>query len=226
MIKMPALKFIVSLAFFLNLFFGGSLAWGNDLPRSINDYFKQIHHDTNYKVSVDIKTPEQQWPTCESPEIHPPMGNKNWGNISLPVNCGQQRRFMQIYVSVTGPYLVSSRAIQRNSVLREKDFQVKTGALDKLPNDIIHNKKVTLNGIAIRNISAGQFITRNMLRRPWVIKTGQNVVVILDGQNFRVRYEGKAINNAASFDNIRVRLVSGQVITGEAQENGSVKMML
>ncbi|MDE9448427.1 flagella basal body P-ring formation protein FlgA, partial [Xenorhabdus bovienii] len=37
---------------------------------------------------------------------------------------------------------------------------------------------------------------------------------------------GKAINNAASFDNIRVRLDSGQVITGEAQENGSVKMML
>ncbi|WP_340621972.1 flagellar basal body P-ring formation chaperone FlgA [Xenorhabdus siamensis] len=226
MIKMPVLKFIGFLTFFLNLFFGGALAWGNDLPRLINDYFKQIHHGTNYKVSVDIKTPEQQWPTCESPEIHPPMGNKNWGNISLPVNCGQQRRFMQIYVSVIGPYLVSNRAIQRNSVLREKDFQVKTGALDKLPNDIIHNKKITLNGIAIRNIPAGKLITRNMLRRPWVIKAGQNVVITVDGQNFRVHYEGKAINNAASFDNIRVRLVSGQVITGKAQENGSVKMML
>ncbi|MCC8381523.1 flagellar basal body P-ring formation chaperone FlgA [Xenorhabdus sp. PB30.3] len=223
---MSVLKFIGFVTFFLNLFLGYSLAWGSDLPRSINDYFRQIHHGTNYKVSVEIKTPEQQWPTCESPDIHPPMGNKNWGNISLPVNCGQQRRFIQIYVSVTGPYLVSNRAIQRNSVLTEKDFQSKTGHLDKLPNNIIHNKKAVKNGIAIRNIPAGQLITSNMIRRPWVIKAGQNVIVIVDGQNFRVRYEGKAINNAASFDNIRIRLVSGQVITGEAQENGSVKMML
>ncbi|MBI6550475.1 flagellar basal body P-ring formation chaperone FlgA [Xenorhabdus lircayensis] len=223
---MPALKFIGSLAFFFNLFFGTSLAWGSNLPQSINDYFRQIHHTAGHKVSVKIKTPEQQWPVCEFPEIQPSIGNRNWGNLSIPVTCGQQRRFIQVNVNVIGPYLVSKQAINRNAVLTEKDFQVKTGSLDKLPNNIIRNRKAIQNGIAIRNIPAGQFITRNMIRRPWAIKAGQNVVVTVDGHHFQVRYEGKAINNAASFDNIRVRLDSGQVITGEAQENGSVKMML
>ncbi|MDC9588798.1 flagellar basal body P-ring formation chaperone FlgA [Xenorhabdus sp. XENO-10] len=223
---MPALKFIGLFTFFLNLFFGSSLAWGNNLPQLITDYFRQIHHTPGHKVSVEIKTPEQQWPTCELPEIQPSIGNKNWGNLSIPVTCGQQRRFLQAYINVTGPYLVSKRAINRNAVLTEKDFQVKTGSLDKLPNNIIRNRKAIQNGIAIRNIPAGQFITRNMIRRPWAIKAGQNVVVTVDGHHFQVRYEGKAINNAASFDNIRVRLNSGQVITGKAQENGSVKMVL
>ncbi|OTA21109.1 flagellar basal body P-ring biosynthesis protein FlgA [Xenorhabdus beddingii] len=223
---MPALKFIGSLAIFLNLFFCSFLAWGNNLPQSISDYFRQIHHTSGHKVSVDIKTPKQHWPTCEFPEIQPPPGNKNRGSLSVPVTCGQQRRFIQVYVNVMGSYWVAKRAINRNAALTEKDFQIKTGSLDKLPNDIIHNRKSIQNGIAIRNISAGQFITRNMIRRPWAIKAGQNVVVTVDGHHFQVRYEGKAINNAASFDNIRVRLGSGQVITGEAQENGSVKMML
>ncbi|MBD1228070.1 flagellar basal body P-ring formation chaperone FlgA [Xenorhabdus griffiniae] len=225
---MPALKFIGFLAFFLNLFFvfGSSVAWGNNIAQLIDDYFRQIHRPSNHQVSVEIKTPEQQWPVCEHPEIQPLLSNKNWGNLSVPVTCGQQRRFIQVYVNVIGPYLVSKRAISRNTALTIKDFQVKTGSLDKLPNDIIRNSKAIQNGIALRNIPAGQFITRNMLRRPWAIQAGQNVVVTVDGHHFQVRYEGKAINNAASFDNIRVRLNSGQVITGEAQENGSVKMML
>ncbi|AOM39496.1 flagellar basal body P-ring formation chaperone FlgA [Xenorhabdus hominickii] len=223
---MPALKFIGFLSFFLNLFFSCSLVWGNNLPQSINEYFRQLHHTADHKVSIEIKTPKQQWPVCEFPEIQPSLSNRNWGNLSIPVHCGQQRRFIQVYVNVTGPYLVSKRIINRNAVLTEKDFQIKTGALDKLPNDIIRNRKAIQNGVAIRNIPAGQFITRNMIRRPWAIKAGQNVVITVDGHHFQVRYEGKAINNAASFDNIRVRLVSGQIITGEAQENGSVKMML
>ncbi|MDC9592659.1 flagellar basal body P-ring formation chaperone FlgA [Xenorhabdus sp. IM139775] len=225
---MPALKFIGLFAFFLNLFFvfGSASAWGSNLPPLINDYFRQIHHTPSHQVSVEIKTPEQQWPTCELPEIHPLISNKNWGNLSIPVTCGQQRRFIQVYVNVIGPYWVAKRAINRNVPLTEKDLQIKTGSLDKLPNDIIRNRKAIQNGIAIRNIPAGQFMTRNMIRRPWAIKAGQNVVVIVDGHHFQVRYEGKAINNAASFDNIRVRLNSGQIITGEAQENGSVKMML
>jgi flagella basal body P-ring formation protein FlgA len=210
----------------LGISFGSAAAWGSDLPGLINDYFRQIHDSADYQVAIEIKTPKQQWPACELPEIHPPMSNKNWGNISLPVNCGQQRRFVQIYVHVTGPYLVSNRAIQPNSVLTGNEFLVKTGDLDTLPNDIIHNKKILQNAIAIRSIPAGKFITRNMVRRPWVIKAGQTVTVIAGGQNFLIRNEGKAINNAASFDNIRVRLVSGQVITGQAQENGCVKMML
>ncbi|CDG21725.1 Flagella basal body P-ring formation protein flgA [Xenorhabdus poinarii G6] len=223
---MPTLKFIGLLAFFLNLFFSSSLAWGNPLPPLITDYFKQIHHAAEHKVFVEIKTPERQWPTCELPEIQPLMGNKNWGNLSVPVTCGQQRRFIQVYVNVIGPYLVSKRAIHRHSLLTEQDIQVKTGALDKLPNNLIRNRQAIQNGIAVRNISAGQFITRNLIRRPWVITAGQKVVVTVDGHHFQVHYEGKAINNAASFDNIRVRLNSGQVITGEAQENGSVKMVL
>ncbi|WP_118984343.1 flagellar basal body P-ring formation chaperone FlgA [Photorhabdus sp. CRCIA-P01] len=219
---MPAINIIGLFAFF----FMTSLAWGNNLPHVIEHYFQQIHRDNHHKVSVNIKTPEQQWPQCEWPEIQPPIGGQNRGNLSLPVICHQQRKFIQVAVSVTGNYLVTRRAILRNDVLSDKDFQVRSGLLEKLPHDLIINKNKIKNSIAIRNIPAGQAITHNMLRRPWVVRSGQSVVVIVQGNGFQIRNEGKAINNAAISDKVRVRMNSGHVITGQALENGNVKIML
>ncbi|MCC8458144.1 flagellar basal body P-ring formation chaperone FlgA [Photorhabdus aegyptia] len=219
---MHAINIIGLFAFF----FITSMAWGNNLPQAIEHYFQQIHKDNHHKVSVNIRTPEQQWPQCERPEIQPAIGGQNWGNLSLPVICHQQRKFIQVAVSVTGNYLVTRRTISRNDVLSEDDFQVRSGLLEKLPHDLVINKNEIKNSITIRNIPAGQVITRNMLRRPWTVRSGQSVVVIVQGNGFQIRNEGKAINNAAISDKVRVRMNSGHVITGQALENGSVKIML
>ncbi|AKH65549.1 MULTISPECIES: flagellar basal body P-ring formation chaperone FlgA [Photorhabdus] len=219
---MQAIKIIGLFAFF----FMTPMVWGNNLPQTITHYFQQIHRDNHQKISVEIRTPEQQWPQCESPEIHPAVGGQNWGNISLPIVCHQKRKFIQVAVSVTGHYWVTRRALSRNDVLSEKDFQIRSGLLEKLPSDLIVNKNEIKNSVAIRNIPAGQAITRNMLRRPWAVRAGQNVGVIVQGKGFQIRNEGKAINNAATSDKVRVRMNSGHVITGQALENGSVKIML
>ncbi|WP_243465213.1 hypothetical protein [Photorhabdus temperata] len=133
---MQAIKIIGLFAFF----FMNSMAWGNNLPQAITHYFQQIHRDNHQKVSVEIRTPERQWPQCESPEIHPSVGGQNWGNISLPIVCHQKRKFIQVAVSVTGHYWVTRRALSRNDVLSEKDLQIRSGLLEKLPNDLIVNK--------------------------------------------------------------------------------------
>ncbi|NHB92865.1 flagellar basal body P-ring formation chaperone FlgA [Photorhabdus cinerea] len=219
---MQAIKIIGLFAFFFII----PMAWSNPLSQAITHYFQQIHRGNHHNVSVEIRTPEQQWPQCELPEIQPPIGGQNWGNISLPVICHQQRKFIQVAVSVTGNYLVTRRALSRNDVLSEKDFQVRSGLLEKLPHDLIFNKNEIKNSVAVRNVPLGQVLTRNMLRRPWAVRSGQNVVVIVQGDGFQIRNEGKAINNAATSDKVRVRMNSGHVITGQALENGSVKIML
>ena len=80
------------------------------LPQDINNYFRKIHTKPN-QVSIEIKTPIERWPSCEKPQILPPVGNRNMGNVSLPVQCGKKKQFIQLTVNVTGQYYVATRNI-------------------------------------------------------------------------------------------------------------------
>ncbi len=59
------------------------------LPQDINHYFRQIHGKKTH-VSIEIKTPIERWPICEKPQINPPIGGRNMGNVYLPVQCGKK----------------------------------------------------------------------------------------------------------------------------------------
>lgn len=195
------------------------------LPQEINDYFRKIYKAPN-QVSIEIKTPIDRWPNCEKPQIYPPTGRRSMGNVSLPVQCGKKRQFIQLTVNVTGQYYIATRNITRGEKIEFVDIGMQKGLLHKLPSGVATDKVALRGSIALRDISAGQTFTQSMLRQPWSIKAGQTVQVYATGNNFSVKYEGRAINNAVSGANTRVRLVNGQVVNGEALDNGSVKIAL
>lgn len=195
------------------------------LPQDINNYFRQIHGKNN-QVSIEIKTPIERWPNCEKPQISPPVGGRNMGNVSLPVQCGKKKQFIQLTVNVTGQYFVATRNINSGESIQFVDIGTKKGLLHKLPAGASTDKVALRGAIALRNIPAGQTFTKSMARQPWAIKAGQTVFVFANGDNFSVKYEGRAINNATAGQNIRVRLLNGQVVNGLAQDNGSVNIAL
>ena len=63
-----------------------------------------------------------------------------------------------------------------------------------------------------------------MLRVPHAVRQGQTVPVVSAGPGFRVSSEGRALNNAAPGESVRVRLANGQVVTGVAQAGGTVEV--
>ncbi|MEX9609435.1 flagellar basal body P-ring formation chaperone FlgA [Providencia manganoxydans] len=195
------------------------------LPQDINHYFRKIHSKPN-QVSIEIKTPIERWPSCENPQIMPPIGGRNMGNVSLPVQCGKKKQYLQLIVNVTGQYYVVTRNITRGEKIEFVDIGTKKGLLDKLPAGVSTDKLAIRGSIALRDINAGQIVTQSMIRRPWAIKAGQTVYVFANGNNFSVKYEGRAINNAVTGQNTRIRLVNGQIVNGEALENGSVQIAL
>lgn len=195
------------------------------LPEDISRYFRQLHPKP-LQVSVEIKTPIDRWPACKNPVLQLPAGGRNAGNVSLPVLCGKKRTFMQLAVNVTGQYYVATRQIQRGETVQLVDIGTKRGLLHKLPAGAVTDKMALRGAVTLRNIDAGQTYVASMTRKAWAIKAGQSVFVMADGDNFSVKYEGRAINNAATGSAIRVRLLNGQVVSGEALENGSVKVSL
>ncbi|MEI7409132.1 flagellar basal body P-ring formation chaperone FlgA [Pectobacterium aroidearum] len=194
----------------------------NDLPVQINQFFASRFQGSPNTVNVVIKSPESQWPQCEAPQITLPGNTKMWGNVSLSIRCGQQRRFIQTEVQVTGNYVTSSRPINRGTTLTEKDISLTKGRLDLLPLRPILTLQGAQGAVLLRDLTPGQVITASMIRRAWVVKAGQSVQIIAQGEGFTINGEGKAMNNAAAGQAVRVRTANGQIISGITNEDGII----
>ncbi|WCG81887.1 flagellar basal body P-ring formation chaperone FlgA [Pectobacterium sp. A5351] len=194
----------------------------NDLPAQINQFFASRFQGSTNTVNVVIKSPESQWPQCEAPQITLPGNTKMWGNVSLSVRCGQQRRFIQTEVQVTGNYVTSSRPINRGTTLTEKDIRLTKGRLDLLPLRPILTLQGAQGAVLLRDLTPGQVITASMIRRAWVVKAGQSVQIIAQGEGFTINGEGKAMNNAATGQAVRVRTANGQIVSGITSEDGII----
>lgn len=206
-------------------FFMVNTSFAKSLPEELQDFFVTLHQPSD-KVTVSVLTSEDKWPVCQHQEIQRHAGSRNWGRLSIPIQCDNQRRFIQVDVSVNGQYLMAKKNISRDDNIKESAITLTTGALEKLPYDVLRDPALIKNAIAMRQISAGKPLTSTMIRRPWSILAGQTVTVFAQSPHFQIRYEGKAINNAVENEMIRVRVKSGQIVTGEALENGTVRVPL
>ncbi|MCU1791430.1 flagellar basal body P-ring formation chaperone FlgA [Pectobacterium polaris] len=194
----------------------------NDLPAQINQFFASRFQGSTNTVNVVVKSPESQWPQCEAPQITLPGNTKMWGNVSLSIRCGQQRRFIQTEVQVTGNYVTSARPINRGTTLTEKDIRLTKGRLDLLPLRPILTLPGAQGAVLLRDLTPGQVITASMIRRAWVVKAGQSVQIIAQGEGFTINGEGKAMNNAAAGQAVRVRTANGQIVSGITNEDGII----
>ncbi|WP_145537942.1 flagellar basal body P-ring formation chaperone FlgA [Yersinia alsatica] len=197
-----------------------------DLSTQVNQFFQQQYPDKESQVKVVIKTPQSQWPQCVMPEITLPTNARPWGNISLSVRCDGQRRFIQTQVQVSGHYAVAARQLASGAKITPQDIEMKQGRLDTLPPGALLEPHFAQGAVSLRQINAGQPLTRNMLRRLWLIKAGQDVQVLAQGEGFNVNSNGKAMNNGAIQDNVRVRMASGQIVSGTVAEDGTIRIML
>lgn len=65
-----------------------------------------------------------------------------------------------------------------------------------------------------------------MLRRAWLIRSGQKVTVIAGGDGFALHSSGKALGNGAANDTIRVKMDPGQQVSGTVTTAGQVRVVL
>jgi flagella basal body P-ring formation protein FlgA len=65
-----------------------------------------------------------------------------------------------------------------------------------------------------------------MLRQPWRVKAGQDVMVVASGDGFDASGEGKALNNGTISQWVRVRMGNGQVVSGRVSDDGKILITL
>ena len=193
----------------------------NPLSKQIKDLIAQqfSHNLEAITIGYTNNIPKL---SCDTPTLSLLNKNKPWGNMTIGVQCDNKKSFIQIYVAVSGHYLIAKKPITAGSVITEDLIDLKSGWLDKLPSSVILNKSDVLNHIATRNINQNETIKMAMLQKNWLVKAGQIVKVIIDDEDYQITTNGKSLNNAILDDKISIKLNSGNIIEGILTNQGVI----
>lgn len=197
-----------------------------DITPALTAFFAQRLAGISDEVQVLVKTPQNNWPTCEDPAWSVPGNARLWGNLSVLARCGDDKRYIQVNVQAYGEYVVASAPVARGSALNDANLRLQRGRLDQLPPRAVMSLDQAREAQTLRDLAPGQTLTLSMVRQPWRVKAGQRVMVIASGQGFNVNSEGLALNNAAVTQNARVRMANGQVVSGTVDSDGNILVTL
>lgn len=203
-----------------------TLTLAQDLNSQLTAWFSERLAGFSDEVVVTLRTPTNLLPVCEQPALSVSGSAKLWGNVNVQARCGNEKRYLQVNVQATGNYVVAAAPISRGSALNPTSVTLKRGRLDQLPPRTVLDINQVQDAVSLRDLVLGQPIQLTMLRQAWRIKAGQRVLVIANGDGFRVNAEGKALNNAAVAQNARVRMLSGQIVSGVVDSDGNILINL
>lgn len=201
-------------------------AFAQDLTQQLNAFFVQRLAGFSDSVMVSLRNPGSAMPQCEQPALSVMGNNKLWGNQTVQAQCGTEKRYLQVFVEATGNYVVAAQPIARGSTLEAGSVTLKRGRLDQLPPRTMLDINQAQNAVSLRDLAAGQPVQLSMLRQSWRVKAGEKVQVYARGDGFSANAEGQALNNAAVAQNARVRMPSGQVVSGQVDADGNILINL
>ncbi|MGP3590019.1 flagellar basal body P-ring formation chaperone FlgA [Vagococcus sp. WN89Y] len=202
------------------------LTQASDLQEQLTSLFAQRLAGFSDEVVVNIRTPKNLLPACEQPALSVIGSAKLWGNLNVLANCAGAKRYLQVNVQATGNYVVAAQSVARGSVLQPGSVALKRGRLDQLPPRTMLDITQAQDAVSLRDLAPGQPVQLSMLRQAWRVKAGQRVQVVASGEGFSVNGEGQALNNAAVAQNARVRMASGQIVSGTVDSDGNILINL
>jgi flagella basal body P-ring formation protein FlgA len=178
-------------------------------------------------VSVQGMQGTNHLPECTQLEAFLPAGARAWGQINVGVRCLAPVAwtvFLPAKVAVMNDYLVTARPIRAGQIVAPDDLAHKHGDLTSLPASTLTDPTQAIGHHSRYAIAAGKPLRATMLRIPPAVQQGQTVKVVSSGTGFSVTNEGRALNRAGAGESVKVRLKSGQVVTGIAQPGGVVEV--
>ena len=202
------------------------LAQAADIQTQLTDFFTQRLTGFSNEVSVSLRNAQNLKLACDEPAFNTPGNSRLWGNITVLAQCGNAKQYLQVSVQAIGEYVVAAAPIVRGSPIEAQNVTLMRGRLDQLPPRTMLTLAQAEDAISLRDVAIGQPIQLSMVRQSWRVKAGQKVVVIAQGEGFSINSEGQALNNASVAQSARVRMPSGQVVSGQVNTDGNILINL
>lgn len=179
-------------------------------------------------LTIKILTPAAKLAAlCPQPDLrlsgHPV---RLTGNRSVIAKCGNKQQFLQIKVSATGRYWIAANTLKPGQILGEGDIQPVTGELDRLPAGLLLDAGKIIGSTPTRIIRPGQPLAENQIRRSWAVLANQDVEIVAPGEGFLIHAKGKALDNAAQNERVRIQTRTGHIVVATAVGQGTVSINL
>lgn len=168
-----------------------------------------------------------QLPPCRQLQAFLPAGARAWGAVTVGVRCiapANWTLYVPSRVKLNADYLTTARALTARQTVGPEDLGSAHGDVAALPGDILTDPVQAIGHPARYAVAAGQPLRAGMLVLPPVVRQRDQVRVVSTGSGFSVSNEGKALNNAAAGQVVKVRLSSGRVVSGVARPDGVVEV--
>ncbi|KXS33741.1 MAG: Flagella basal body P-ring formation protein FlgA [Candidatus Gallionella acididurans] len=174
---------------------------------------------------VEEIDPRLTLPQCEKLEVFLPSGSQLLGKTSIGVRCAENHGwsiFVSAQIKISVDLLISARQLSAGHTLHQEDLATRTIEITQAGGMTDPNQ---VTGKVLRySITAGQILREDMLRAPFSVMQGQNVQLIVQGIEFVIRSAGVALSNASEGQYVKVRNVSGGVVSGVARAGGVVEI--
>jgi flagella basal body P-ring formation protein FlgA len=130
----------------------------------------------------------------------------------------------QVLVETKRNFIALTKSLQVGSVIEEGDVAIYESDWGSGFEQAFDNVDQVVGKTLTRSLVAGAPLTLNSIRQTSVIKSGDRVRVLMVGKNFSVSGEGVAMSSAAAGDQVKVRMGSGQSVSGLAVRAGVVQI--
>ena len=178
-------------------------------------------------VEVGAIDPRLNLASCAALETYLPAGSRLWGKVNVGVRCSSPARW-SIYVPgtvrVSGNYYVSAKPIVQGQALTEADIASVQGDLTSMSSGVVTDPDQAIGHTSTMSLGAGIALRQDSLRLQQVVLQGQTIRLISNGDGFKVSTEAQALNNASEGQLVKVKISSGQVLSGTAKAGGIVEV--
>lgn len=173
-----------------------------------------------------LASPAQVAAVCDNPELSLVGSNSRLtGKRTVLAQCGARRHFLPVRISAQGTWWVASQSLPGGAIVQRSDIEPVSGSLDHQPGGLIFNADEIIGQRLTRAIDAGKPLLENQLRQQWRLRAGQTVDLVTTGSGFRIRSQGKALNNAVVDDLLKVKTAGGRTVSGKVGADGQVMII-
>jgi len=185
-----------------------------------------IHLPPSVKPVLTVKivtSPAQLTRLCDRPVLSLSGDlSRLAGMHSIIAQCDRRRQFIQVHVDAIGTWWQASRLLRPGEPLRKEDIHPQRGSLEHMPGGLIFDAQQIVGREALRIIHPGENLVESQLRQRRAIRASEKVDITLQGNAFIIRATGKALDNAALKQPLRVQMATGQILPAIATGEGQV----
>ena len=150
--------------------------------------------------------------------------------VTVEVACNDNepwKLYIQSQISAYQKVVVTRNPVLRKQVLNSSDISLEKREVSSLNSGFFSQTEQVTGRISRLNLPAGAVIAPRNIMIPKVVKRGDQVIILAETSGIQVRMSGKAMNDAALGE--RVRVMNGKsrrIVEGNAIEKGIVKIKM